>query len=334
MSARVALALAALVIICVACVSAPLLAPPPGPPWRSPLERGHALAGRIWDVADRRFLTSEEFIGRAAKSWFLLLGEKHDNPDHHLIQAWIVRGLLARERRPAVAFEMFSPDQRAALERQLASQPQDGAALAEAVGWAESGWPDFAIYQPLVETVLGGGLSVHPANLSRTERESLRERGTDALDRAFVERFGLDQPLPEEEYSALVEEIQLAHCGFAPLNALGGMIDVQRARDARMAQSLIQAVGVEGAVLVAGAGHARRDRGVPAYLVLEQPDAQILSLGLVEVESGADDPLEYVDMAGAGSFDCIWFTPRLDDLDPCEKFRGQLERLRKGPHAK
>jgi hypothetical protein len=30
-------------------------------------------------------------------------------------------------------------------------------------------------------------------------------------------------------------------------------------------------------------------------------------------------------------FDLIWFTPRVDDEDPCEKFRDQLEKLRAHP---
>ncbi len=303
----------------------------PGPPWQAPSGREHVLAGRIWDVNAGEFLTPREFMERAQTSQFLLLGEKHDHPDHHLIQAWIIRALVAEGRRPVVAFEMFSPDQLPALRRQIASHPRDAIGLARAVRWEESGWPEFALYQPVVEAALSADLVLQAANLSRMELDGLRRNGIVSLDKSFVERFGLAQALPEDRYRVLVEEIQRAHCGYAPEDALAGMIDVQRARDARMAAVLRKVAELDGAVLVAGAGHARRDRGVPVYLLLVQPDADILSLGLIEVEAGVSTPIEYVDMTEPGLFDYMWFTPRVDDLDPCEKFRDRLEQLGDGP---
>ncbi len=312
-----------------ACVGPGTPGPAPGPPWRAPSGHEHVLAGQIWDVQGGRSLSPEEFVRRTLTSRFLLLGEKHDNPDHHLIQAWIIRALVAAGRRPVVAFEMFSPDQLPALERHLASHPRDAIGLAEAVGWGERSWPAFALYQPLVEAVLTAGLVLRPANLSRAELEALRRNGMSSLDQSFVERFGLNQSPPEDQYRSLVAEIQKAHCGYAPQTALGGMIDVQRARDARMAAVLGEAAGIDGAVLIAGAGHARSDRGVPAYLLLEEPDAKILSLGLIEVAAGVNTSIEHLE-TDAGPFDYVWFTPRVDDLDPCEKFRDQLEQLRKG----
>ncbi len=310
------------------CVGPGSAGPAPGPPWQSPSGREHVLAGRIWDVGAGEFLTPRELMERAQMSRFVLLGEKHDHPDHHLIQAWIIRALVAEGRRPDVAFEMLSPDQLPALRRQIASHPRDAIGLARAVRWEESGWPEFALYQPVVEAALSADLVLHAANLSRMELDGLHRNGILSLEKNLVERFGLAQALPEDRYRGLVEEIQRAHCGYAPEAALAGMIDVQRARDARMAAILLEVAELDGAVLVAGAGHARRNRGVPVYLHLVQPDAHILSLGLIEVEADVDTPIEYVDMTEPSAFDYLWFTPRVDDLDPCEKFRDRLEQLR------
>ncbi len=318
----------AALLACASCLGPASSGRAPGPPWRAPSGREHVLAGRIWDVNGGRSLTPQVFLERAQEAQFVLLGEKHDNPDHHLIQAWIIRELVTAGRRPLVAFEMLSPDQLPALERQLADGPRHARGLAEAVGWEESGWPDFALYQPVVEAVLSAGLAVRPANLSRAELEALRRNSMASLDESFVTRFGLDRAPPEDQYESLLEEIQKAHCGYAPEAALAGMIDVQRARDARMAAVLIEAAQVGSGLLIAGAGHARRDRGVPAYLLLEDPDAEILSLGLIEVEAGVNTPLEYIDPIEAGRFDYLWFTPRVDDMDPCEKFHDRLEKLR------
>jgi hypothetical protein len=52
-----------------------------------------------------------------------------------------------------------------------------------------------------------------------------------------------------------------------------------------------------------------------------RPDESILSIGLLEVESGLTDPAEYLAGSAGGEtqHDFVWFTPRRDRPDPCEK---------------
>jgi uncharacterized iron-regulated protein len=92
----------------------------------------------------------------------------------------------------------------------------------------------------------------------------------------------------------------------------------QHARDAQMAQVLLREGAKDGAVLIAGAGHARLDRGVPYYLKLEAPESSAVSVAFIEVESERTAPATYV--AERGAFDYIWFTPRVTDEDPCAAF--------------
>src|SRR5881628_2241103 len=62
--------------------------------WESPVERAHPLVGRIWDVKAGAFLSEETLLSRLAGSRFVILGERHDNPDHHALQAKLVRALI------------------------------------------------------------------------------------------------------------------------------------------------------------------------------------------------------------------------------------------------
>ncbi len=94
----------------------------PGAPWLSEHARGHPLAGRIWQPAQERFVAPEAVVTALGKARFVLLGEKHDNADHHRIQAWLVGSMIAAGRRPALAFEMFASDQQAALDGHLAAR--------------------------------------------------------------------------------------------------------------------------------------------------------------------------------------------------------------------
>jgi hypothetical protein len=133
--------------------------------------------------------------------------------------------------------------------------------------------------------------------------------------------LGVDRPLPADAGLALFSEIRRAHCDAVPDESIERMVDVQRARDGQMAAALVRAAndrGSEGAVLIAGTGHIRNDRGVPWALRRRAPTTSIASVGFLEVRDGVDDPAAYV---RDGTHDAVWFIARVDDRDPCEVFR-------------
>ncbi len=301
-------------------------------PWNSPLGQDHQLAGRIWDISAASFIDATTLVERLARSRFVLLGEKHDNADHHRLQAWLLKALIAAGRRPAVGFEMFTIDDGPAIARHLTIAPTDAVGLADAVDWKHSGWPDWTLYQPIVEAALQARLPIVATNLPKPTAQALGRQGMAALDPSQVARLGLDRPLPPDTHAQMAAEIRDAHCGYASEERVEAMILVQRARDAQMAERLVIAGGrQDGAVLIAGAGHVRKDSGVPTSLATRAPDATVSSLTFLEVTQGITEPAAYATRFQRGTlpFDYIWFTPRTDDLDPCEKFGTQLENLRK-----
>jgi len=316
-----AVALALLALALVACAGR--AAPPPPDSWLAPLGHTHPLAGRIWDVAGRRFVEPEALARQLARVRFVLLGEKHDNPDHHRLQAWVIRAMAAAGRRPAVALEMLGVDETAAVERHRAVAPDDAAGLGAAVGWERSGWPPWRLYQPIAEAAIAARLPIVGANLTATALRGVGRRGLDALDPALLGRTRLDAPLDRATRAALEADVREAHCGHGSPAALERMVAVQRARDAQMADALAIAGERDGAVLVAGAGHVRKDSGVPAVLAVRSPGERVVAVAFVEVRDGRDDPAAYAERP----VDFLWFTARVDDVDPCERFRESLERL-------
>lgn len=299
--------------------------------WKSPLGQNHFLTGRIWDVSSARFIDRRSFVSRLGRADFLLLGERHDNPDHHLLQAEVLRSLIAAGRRPAVGFEMFGLDDATAIAEHLAAAPKDAAGLGRVVHWNERGWPDWAMYQPIAEAALGAKLRVVPTNLPLATVRKMRSAGLAALEPQATRALGLDRPLSESMTARLAADIRASHCGYASEESVKAMLAVQRARDAQMAQSLIAAGAPDGAVLVAGAGHVRNDYGIPVYLSAEAPGRRVISIAFLEVDDRKPEPhnyaLPYAD--GRLPFDYVWFTPRVDDENPCEKFKPQFERLKK-----
>jgi uncharacterized iron-regulated protein len=233
----------------------------------------------------------------------VILGEVHDNPAHHLNQARVLGAL----KPAAVVFEMLSPEQAAIVN----DSDLQGAALAEAIGWADSGWPDFAIYQPVFDAL--GTARVYGMALPRDEVRRAMTDGAAAVFGAEAGRFGLAEPLRDDARAELEDEQREAHCNALPPAMLPGMVEAQRLRDAAFARTVLEAYEATGGpvVVITGNGHAREDWGIPHALRLAAPELVVLSLG--QLETGAQ--------TGAAPY-ALWLTtPAAAREDPCAVFR-------------
>src|SRR4029453_13236904 len=217
---------------------------------RAPRGAEPPLVGRLLDTRTGRFVTADAMVRAAATSRFVLLGEKHDNPDHHQIQAAVLRAILATGRRPIVAFEMFTPDDAPALARFLGTAPRDAAGLGAAVDWKNNGWPDWAYYQPIAQAALDAGVPIVAANLTQATARALARGQRAALPANLAEHYALDQPPSAALQAALTTEIREAHCGHFPADRVDGMVLAQRTRDSALAESLL--AGADGGGLIAG----------------------------------------------------------------------------------
>ena len=279
----------------------------------------HPLMGRIWDTGARRFIQRSELAARLVRSRHVLLGEKHDNPRHHQLQAWALAALVKAGRRPLVAWEMVTPAEAWALSQHLRDRPRDAAGLGSALGWKRRGWGPWSLYLPIARVALEAGLPMVDAGVERRAvMAAIHGRGADP-DRTPA--------LPAAARAALTRQIRRAHCGHAQGRMLRAMVTAQRLRDLRMARQLTTRATTGGAVLIAGNGHVRADFGVPFYLKAVDPAVQLVVLSPQEVRPGVTRPQDY--FAGPPPFDYLWFTTRVDTLDPCEKFRKQLQRMKR-----
>ncbi|WP_349360183.1 ChaN family lipoprotein [Stappia sp.] len=282
---------------------------------------GHPLAGRVWATRAQAFVPPETVAQAVRDADFALLGEIHDNPDHHLLQAHLVAEMTGEGRIPALVLEMLPRDRQERVDAHVASAPGDAARFGEAVGWADLGWPDYAMYRPILESALAARLPVVAGDTPREERRRVGRQGLEALGAETLARLALDEPLDAGARARLDDVLFDGHCGLMPRAALSPMAGVQRLRDARLAEAMIASAadGADGAVLIAGSGHVRADFGVPVYLARLAPDASTVTVGFVEVRADATRPAAYAEaVSGAGRrYDYVWFTPRAERGDPC-----------------
>jgi uncharacterized iron-regulated protein len=260
--------------------------------------------GEIWDAARGQSVTSEQALARLAASDHVLLGEKHDNPEHHRLQAELLAELIRLGRRPALVLEMLDSEHAEPLARHLAGRPSNAEGFAQAVGWR---WPDWPQYQPIVATALAHGLPVKAGNLGRLDTREVMRTGYAAVP---LLRSLLDRPLAPAAERGLLDQLEASHCGKVPRERLQPMLRVQRARDAAMAAAMAAAAQ---SVLIAGSEHTRTDRGVPVELALLAPGRAIVSLAFVERRVGEPLPAEL-------PWNLVWFTAPFPRPDPCANF--------------
>ena len=269
--------LAALLVLLSACSSSP---PASEKGWQSP--------------------GPSEFIALATAP-LLLLGEQHDAPEHHRIEADLVQWLSAQQRLAALVLEMADEGRSTAGLGAQASETQ----VQEALGWASSGWP-WAHYRDAIMAAVRAQVTVLGANLPR---QALRGAMADATRDTWLDAQGL----------ALQDQRMIdGHCGLLPASQTRPMTRVQIARDRQMAQTMVAALAQASdkspqasVLLLAGQGHVDKLAGVPVHLAMLSSQAVRVLL----LQTGTQD-------AGMQA-DLVWRTPALPPTDHCAGLRNR-----------
>ena len=216
----------------------------------------------------------------------LILGEVHDNPAHHVNQAAAIQALGAK----ALVFEMLTDAQALRIKPEHFESADK---LAEVLGWADTGWPDFAMYYPIftaveAPAVFGGAVTLDAARQAVVDGAAAVFGDASAL-------FGLEETLDDDEQSEREAGQMEAHCDALPIKILPGMVEAQRLRDAALARAVIAAMAETGGpvAVITGNGHARRDWGIPRALEIASPDLSVLAIGQFEAPPEGEVPFDF-----------------------------------------
>ncbi|MEP6657451.1 MAG: ChaN family lipoprotein, partial [Betaproteobacteria bacterium] len=223
--------------------------------------------------------------------------------------------IVERGAQPAMVFEQFDLGRDDALGR-AQREPTSADRLAEAGALDRRAW-QWPLHRPIIEVALSAHLPIYAGNATRTTLESVtRKNDLSGLPMAWQARLD-GARWTARQAAVLREDIVEGHCGKLPDAMIPRLVLAQRVRDAAMAEALLQDANADGAILIAGNGHARRDLGVPVYL--GEAAGNTLSVGLIEVEPA---PLQAADAARTAAmkvsgFDYVWLTPEAPRDDPC-----------------
>jgi uncharacterized iron-regulated protein len=275
----------------------------------------HPLVGKIWDMKSRSFIDETTLLARINAANVLLLGEIHDNPQHHELQQKLLNARIASGARPAVMMEQLNAENQPALDQALAGSKRDEvlSSVTKLIKFS-----DWQFYRPFLVLAVDNQLPVIAANISNQQLQPVIWNGFAAYDAGDLKRLAVEQVWSESREKYLVRNMGGAHCGKLKDELRAGLSRSQRLRDALMADSAMASIG-RGIVGIVGSSHARRDIGLPLYFAARAPLARIFSIGFVEVHPRKTDPTTYETESATGEapFDVIWFTPRVDRPDPC-----------------
>ncbi len=283
--------------------------------WKSPLYQDHPLVGMLWHTETEQFVSEDRLWANLGNSRFLILGEKHDNPDHHALQLDLLSDLIDRNLLSSLTLEMLDSTSDDALQALSNQQLNSSEALKDYLNWDSEGW-NWEFYGPLVEEVYDSDIPVYSGNISDETVGAVYGQPTPL---EIAEVFG------ETVMNRLTQDIDESHCGLLPESQFSAMVRVQQTRDFTMAKQMPGAERNKLSLLIAGNYHARQDLGVPNYLLTQNNDLkrhEIVSVSFMEVRAGEDDPVSYLDSFSEQiPYDYIWFTPALTSEDYCDSLR-------------
>lgn len=232
-------------------------------------------------------------------SELVLLGEQHDAPEHQELARLSVKSLASKQKLSALLLEMVD----SGLTTEGLPIASSESLVRERLQWNDSGWP-WSQYGPIVMQAVRLGVPVIGANLRRSAM------GGVMADASW------DNKVPSAVLSSHRESMIQGHCGLLPTSQVPAMARIQIARDALMAQTAQQQMRKGKTVLLlAGAEHVKKDRGIP--VLLDASAANKVSVVWMQAATRANQDLP--------SADIHWLTPPIAPKDYCAELAKSIK---------
>ncbi len=234
-----------------------------------------AAPGGWWQASGETpaSVSGKEVLARAAAAEIVLLGEQHDDEDHHRWQAQVLAGLQALRPEMVIGFEMFQRQVQPALERWVAGELTLPAFLAQ-TAWEEHWNFPIELYLPLFQFARINRIPMVALNVDAKLTRAIGDKGWEAIPNR--ERQGVSRAAPASEaYRDFLFGVYSEHAHRQEARSSRGFqyfVEAQQNWDRAMAEALLarRISGPQGQppliVGIMGSGHLRDGLGVPHQL--------------------------------------------------------------------
>ena len=203
----------------------------------------------------------DALLDEVAKRDVVLLGETHDQADHHRWQLHTLAALHSRRPDMVIGFEMFPRRAQPVLDRWVAGS------LTPAQLFAETKWNEIwnvaaELYLPLFEFARLHRVPMVALNVDRNLTQEVAAKGWDAVP--LAEREGLSRPAAAPK--AYLEELERVYRDHGERTPFKNFVEAQQTWDRAMAEAIARQPRSRLVVGVMGSGHLRHGYGVALQL--------------------------------------------------------------------
>ncbi|SIS66458.1 ChaN family lipoprotein [Neptunomonas antarctica] len=279
--------------------------------WLAPLLQDHTLVGKIYNIEQQQFISEAALFSALQQTPYILVGEKHDNNDHHRLEQRILEQLL-NDSSTQVVFEMLTLEQQSKINTLNTDDTLEK--MNQKLEWNDKGWP-WNDYGPLIETAVRRHASIKAGNINTSTIKEIY-RLASSQQTSSAAGFKTVEKISDKVKETILNQVYESHCQMMPRDQLVPMLAIQLERDASMANAMVT-TGRGPSVLIAGSFHTLKDVGVPLHLQ-QLTHSTLKTLLLSEVAEGKNNPEDY---ASSSEADYIWFTPMQSNEDHCDDLR-------------
>jgi uncharacterized iron-regulated protein len=248
----------------------------------APAAHPGCLTPGVWSVPEGerpRIASGPALLAEMARRDVVLLGERHDEDDHHRWQLHTLAALHALRPHMVIGFEMFPRRVQPALDRWVAGELTVKQFL-EQTEWDKVWDLPAELYLPLFQFARINRIPMVALNVERKLNKAISDQGWDAVPEG--EREGVGRPAPPSEaYRDLLLEVYREHGTVGGKDvaqvqkgdrAFRNFVESQITWDRAMAEGLARqaaprATGGKPLVVgIMGSGHIRYGYGVPHQL--------------------------------------------------------------------
>lgn len=218
---------------------------------------------RLYDLEQQEILSQTQALKKLKRARIVLVGEHHNNVDHHLAQLKVIQLLHNTGRKVAIGLEMFRQDSQQALDQWIAGRISEDQFKPIYLDNWNFGWE---LYGPIFTYAREHRIPMVGLNVSRKITAQVAYHGFESLSEAQKGALEGITCNVTTEYRDFIRNAYGAH-GHANMN-FNRFCEAQLVWDTAMAVYAIDYLKHHPdtvLVILAGSGHARK-LGIPSRL--------------------------------------------------------------------
>ena len=220
---------------------------------------------QIVNTTNGRPVSAADVAAAARGLRFVYLGESHNSPDHHQMQANVIEALVADGRDVVVGFEQFTRPVQDSLNPWTLGW-WDEATFIERSEWKTQWGFDYGLYRPIFESTRKNKLPMVALNVPRDWVRAVGRGGYTALTPEQKKELPNDLYLGNANHKAVFTGLMGGHPMTGPQG--DNIYSAQVLWDEGMADTALKYMDRRGAsantvfVVVAGSGHVMYGQGI------------------------------------------------------------------------